>query len=124
MHIPVHSNAEPFNCSSPYNYDTFGTEAFYRTNNGSQLANEIRFAVGTVGPGTRDRILLKTGLGELNQTSAVAAYLEAEYHTFRPGMDFLHAYDTWSWRIPLGVDICRGYPRQGQGPTRAKKCSW
>lgn len=126
MHIPLHTNAVPWDCSSPYSYGTFGTWGMYVSTNGSQLAAQLRNRIGASSPGTNDKIVKRTDLGELNQTTAVAGYLEAEFHTFRPGMNWLHDYANWSWRLGYAVDSCRGYPRASNGgkPTGTKLCSW
>jgi len=126
MHIPLHSNAEPWDCMSPYNTATFGTWGMYVSTNGSQLADQLRLRIGPSSPGTNDKIVKRTDLGELNETNAVAAYLEAEFHTYGLGWPWLHDYESWDWRLGYAVDVCRGYPRDSNGdkPTAAKSCSW
>lgn len=129
MHIPVHSNAvgggmSNWDCTAPYSSSQGGTWGFYRTTNGSQLSNQFRVQIGIDSPGTNDRNDLRTDLGELNSTTAVAGYLEAGFHTYRPDMDWLMNEGPWVWRMGLAVDQCRGYPRSGQGNTQTKQCTW
>lgn len=126
MHIPLHSNAVPWDCDAHYNHSTFGTWGMYVSTNGSQLASELASRIGGSSPGTNDKTVHRTDLGELNQTNAVAGYLEAEFHTYGAGVTWLHDYASWDWRLGYAVDSCRGYPRASNGgnPTGTKTCSW
>jgi len=46
----------------------------------------------------------------LNNTSAVAAYLEREFHTWDEGADFLSDGEEYSW-LAEAVDAYLGRPR-------------
>ena len=123
MHIPLHSNASPWDCTPPYKASTFGTWGMYVSNNGKQLATELVNRIGPASPGTNDKIVKRSDLGELNQTRAVAGYLEAEFHTYGAGVDWLQKVEEWDWRLGYAVDKCRGYPRDG-GKALSKICTW
>lgn len=126
MHIPLHSNAVPWDCTSPYDASRFGTWGMYVSSSGRQLADRMQLRIGQSSPGTNDKVVYRSDLGELNQTSAVAGYLEAEFHTYGQGWRWLHDYESWDWRLGYAVDECRGYPRASNGgnPTGTKHCSW
>jgi len=130
MHIPVHSNAVPEDCTAPYDAGVFGTEGLYYSTNGSQLASQFLVTVGAASPGgladEAGNLKFRSDLGELTQTNAKAAYLEAEYHTYGAGVPWLESYGTWIWRLGWAVDRCRGYPRNSNGdkPTAEKHCTW
>jgi hypothetical protein len=123
MHIPIHSNAGTWNCTAPFNAGNGGTMTMYYSTNGSQLAQQLLNTISPSSPGTRSSLVRRTDLGELTQTNAVAGYIEAAYHTYRPDVDWLRQPASWSWRIGYGVDLCRGYPRNGR-PTATKRCTW
>lgn len=123
MHIPLHSNAGQFDCGSSQGHN-WGTWGMYVSSRGRQLAEQLRTQIGVVSPGGNDQVVYRGDLGELTQTNAVAAYLEAEFHTYGAGVPWLQNEASWSWRIGLAVDQCRGYPRAPGGPTRAKTCTW
>lgn len=116
-HIPIHSNARsPYTCSSTASSQN-GTWVMYRSSAGSTLASHILSPLGWKSPGTNDRKctdMVCSGyvLGELSQTNAVAAYLEAEFHTWNTGVNWLRTANTqWGWRLASGVDTNLGYPR-------------
>lgn len=124
MHIPMHSNARATNC--PTNDPAYGgTWMLYYTNNGRQLADQLLYTL-EFGPGSNDKLVYRSNLGELTGPNAVAAYMETEFHTWQHGVTFLT--DPWqhSWRVGYAVDRCRGYPRayNGNQPTSTKRCSW
>jgi len=126
MHIPMHSNArDPVACPTTDN-SYGGTWMLYLSSNGRQLSDQLLYTLRGVSPGTNDRLVYRSDLGELTQTRAVAAYMETEFHTWQRGVDFLA--DPWqhSWRVGYGVDRCRGYPRDYNydQPTSTKYCSW
>ncbi|MDX1511520.1 MAG: hypothetical protein R3249_09250 [Nitriliruptorales bacterium] len=123
MHIPLHSNASPWDCTAPYKDSTFGTWGMYVSNNGKQLATQLMKRIGPASPGTNDKIVKRRDLGELNQTRAVAGYLEAEFHTYGAGVEWLEDVEDWDWRLGYAVDKCRGYPREG-GKALSKICTW
>lgn len=116
LHIPIHSNAQAFNCSTTYN-SYGGTWVMYRSSAGSALSDDIRDTVGPSSPGTGDRICTDQAcagynLGELRYTDAVAAYLEQDFHTWDRGVSWIRSsYPQWGWRIGNGIDVYLGYPR-------------
>lgn len=123
MHVPLHSNARELNCAT--NTPSYGgTWVLYRSSQDQSFSNVMKGALA-VSPGSNDKIVYDTGLGELNQVDAPTAYMETEFHTWLHGTTFLG--DPWqhSWLIALGIDQCRGYPRAPSGaPTRTKACNW
>lgn len=122
LHIPIHSNAREENC---YNYtlSNHGTHVIYVSSSGSSLASELMTRIGTYtgsygdpSTGTNDltchvssNCTAYSCLTELCDTSAVAAYVEAEYHTWNSGVTWLTRLD-WQSRIGYGVDRYLGYP--------------
>lgn len=124
MHIPLHSNAIGSSCAAPVNKSTRGSEALWVGNPGKKLGEAILYFMEGRSPGTRDRTVNRTNLGELNNTDAVATYMESEYHDWNRGVDWLRGSVSWAWSIAAGVDKCRGYPRGSSGPTTTKYCGW
>lgn len=117
-HIPIHSNAPSSSCTTT-DATRHGTMVIYRSGstNGPLLADKLMKWVGGGSPGTNDFTCYNPGhpcskvdLGELRDTAAPAAYLEAEYHTWNTGTNFLWN-EAWSWRVAAGVDEHFGYPR-------------
>lgn len=109
IHIPVHSNAKSETCGNTTN-SGHGTWGMYRYAGQETCANRIKNQLGEASPGTSDMIVYTTGLGELNNVNAVSCYIEAEFHTWRRGVDWLRAHDDWAWRIGYVVDLHLGYP--------------
>lgn len=125
MHIPLHSNAAgSAACAAPVDKSTRGSHALWAGNPGKKLGEAILYFLDTGSPGTDDRTVGRTDLGELNSTDAVASYLESEFHDWNRGMNWLRESNDWAWRIATGVDRCRGYPRDNSGPTTTKSCGW
>jgi hypothetical protein len=118
LHIPIHSNASG-SCPN----SAAGTWGLYKTTNSKQINEQLVYTVGGSSPGTNDKIVYRTDLGELNSTTAVAGYLEAGFHTNTTETNWLNSYNTWSWRLPYAVERCLGYPRNG-APTSTKYCSF
>lgn len=117
-HIPLHSNTPSTSCATTA-AGSHGTLVIYRTGstNGQRLATMLNKWLGGGSPGTRDTTCYnpnhpctRIDLGELRDTAAPAAYLEAEYHTWDTGANWLWT-EPWSWRIAAGVDEHFGYPR-------------
>lgn len=121
LHIPIHSNADVANQCSRTDAGRFGTVVIYESTGptaGEGLALKLSTRVGQESPGTRDyachvssTCTRFTCLAELCQTKATSAYLEAEFHTWNRGVDFVRAGDFWAWRIGWAVDVHLGYPR-------------
>lgn len=125
MHIPLHSNAKNNQCDSPVSSDAYGgTHPLYVSSNGRQLARQLLLTMDSASPGTNDQVIQRNDLTELNDTNAVAGYLEAEFHTWNKGVNFMRDSAEWAWLIGYAVDRCRGYPRAGQGTTSEKYCDW
>lgn len=143
IHIPVHSNAPggSFTCTSTATNGK-GTKALYNTNSttygkpsdaGAQVAYLFwNSTVGVASPGSSDGGVVRNDLGELNPTNveAVAAYLEAEFHTWNTGVNWLRDHRTWAWQIGNAVDGCFGKPRWVTTPyphvqlQAARLCPW
>jgi hypothetical protein len=120
-HVPVHSNATTtYDCTS-----TSGTSkgmwAIHTTdyNSSQNLGEWLKYWMEPVTPGTGDRLCLNgtscvdgRNLHELTATTAYRkAYVEAEFHTWNTGSDFLMNDLTWQWRISAGIDSHLGNPR-------------
>lgn len=119
LHIPIHSNADVFGQCSRTNAASFGTVVIYWSSStgGQALATQLRNYVGPSSPGTNDYICYNPGhpcttitLGELRYTSAVAAYLETDFHTWTTGYNWVYNSPVWAWRIGAAVDSHLNYP--------------
>lgn len=88
-----------------------GTIVFYYpgSSNGQDLATKLKNKVGDVSPGTNDHIATET-FYELANTTMPAAYLEAEFHDWTSGKNWLVDYSSWDWRVGWAVDVHFGYP--------------
>lgn len=115
IHIPIHSNAKSQDCDAGKSYG--GTHVIYQYSSQIAFATDLENAIDGSSPGTDDKICYTptcsqySSLGELTQTYAKAAYLEADYHTYDLGVNWLRDR-TWQWRIGYGVDLYLGYPRE------------
>lgn len=123
LHIPLHSNADVAGqCSRTTG--GFGTVVIYwhTSSGGPNLASSLKDRVGVfsgaTSPGTNDYTCYNPGhpcttitLGELRYTSAVAAYMESEFHTWNTGYDWLMDSPIWAWRLGWAIDVHLGYPR-------------
>lgn len=110
VHVPIHSNAISRSCETKVSADRFGTHVMYVSAAGRECAGIMTSIVGSVSPGTNDARQYRTDLGELNQTNAVACYLEQEYHVWDRGVSWMRDRYTWSWRIAGSIDVFLGYP--------------
>jgi N-acetylmuramoyl-L-alanine amidase len=120
LHVVVHSNSKlTQNCPST-NASVYGTNVIYRSGStrGQALASSLNSAIGPASPGTNDYICYNPGqpcttidLGELRETVAPAAYIEAEFHDWDRGANFLWNDWSWQWRIAYGIDSHLGFPR-------------
>ncbi len=118
IHIPIHSNAKATNCSGSVSYG--GTRVLYQYSDQIPLATQLKDRIGVVleanddkicKPGYPDYCSQYNSLGELTVDGAVEAYVEAEYHTYTLGVNFL-LDRTWQWRLGYAVDKYLGYPRE------------
>lgn len=125
LHIPMHSNADVFGQCARTDPSRFGTVVIYwhTSSGGPNLAAQLREKVGTLlaggeySPGTNDYTCYNPGhpcttitLAELRYTSATAAYLESEFHTWNTGYDWLYESWVWAWRVGYAVDVHLNYP--------------
>lgn len=124
VHIPIHSNATTFDCSSPYNYNLGGSWLMYKPGStaGSNLAQKIFDQLKASSPGTwdlknTDEVLSGKQLHELRATNMPSAYVEAAFHTFRPDVDWLRLTTTVGNKIGAGIDNYFGNPRCPPCPT-------
>ncbi|MBE1878439.1 hypothetical protein [Myceligenerans pegani] len=110
LHIPLHSNALNVSCDPDPAPSKYGTHGLYVSAAGRECAADLVSRVGASSPGDNDRLVYRTDLGELNQTNAVACYLEQEFHVWQRGVDWMRNRAAWSGLIGLGVDVYLGYP--------------
>jgi hypothetical protein len=110
LHVPIHSNAINRACESGFSTGRYGTRVMYVSSAGSRCAEVLKTRVGAVSPGTNDARHYRSDLGELNQTNAVACYLEQDFHVWDRGVEWMRNRSAWSWRIALSVDAYLGYP--------------
>lgn len=110
VHVPIHSNAINRSCETGFSAGRYGTHVMYVSTEGRKCAQMMMSNVGSVSPGTNDARQYRTDLGELNQTNAVACYLEQEYHVWDRGVRWMWNRDAWSWRIASSIDAYLGYP--------------
>lgn len=109
-HIPLHSNAAG---SSQCSGGGGGTITFYKPGCGlcEDLARKLKNKIGEDSAGSAYEYVASNGsLYELNNANMKAAYVEANFHTWNPGKNWLVDYESWSWRIGYGVDVHLGYP--------------
>ena len=115
IHIPIHSNAKTEDCDAGASYG--GTWIIKQYSSQHAFAEDLLDALDGASPGTDDDICWTwnctnySSLGELTQTYAKAAYVEADFHSYDLGVDWLRER-TWQWRIGYGVDMYLGYPRE------------
>jgi hypothetical protein len=115
LHIPIHSNASGSGtCGGSYG----GTVTIYKSSAGQAFAGQLRYTHEASSPGTNDLTCYvgssctqASCLYELCSTTAVAGYLEADYHDWSGATGWLDAGYSWSWRIGWAVDRYLGYPR-------------
>lgn len=125
VHLPAHSNASgPPGTTCATSNSTDGTWGLYYSNNGRQMAQAWADYFGAGSPGTNDKIVYRSNLGELTSTRAVSGYLEASFHTNRRGMEWMMDWEHYDWRVGYAVDKCAGYPRYGKGDTSSATCPW
>lgn len=115
LHIPLHSNATTGGCGTTSENEG-GTWTIYESNAGERLSNKIRRDLGPSSPGDNERTCTSSQctvfdcLGELCDTQAVASYVEAEFHTWNRGIDWLREQQTWSYRIVQAIELHLDYP--------------
>ena len=126
VHIPIHSNAAAFDCTSPYDFGLGGSWLMYKPGSasGSNLAQKIFDAIKASSPGTwdlksTDEALSGFALYELRNTKMPAAYVETAFHTFRPDVDWMRLSTTVGNRIGAGIDNYFGNPRCPPCPMSA-----
>ncbi len=107
-HIAMHSNASG---NAQCGGSGRGTRVFYYSGStqGQDLAGRLRTHVGASSPGEPDSISTHT-FYELSETTAKAAYLEAEFHDWTGGANWLEDYQSWSWKVGYAVDVHLNYP--------------
>ena len=110
LHVPLHSNAISAACESKKPASRYGTHVMYVSKAGKACAAAMVQHVGVSSPGTNDTRQYRTDLGELNQTNAVACYLEQDFHVWQRGVSWMKDRDTWSWRLAGAIDVYMGYP--------------
>lgn len=119
-HIVLHSNANG-TPSCPASVDDKGTQTYYVSATGHDLADDLWDKIGFESPGVEDARssdVINKAFYELTATSAVAAYVETEFHDWAGGVTWLKDYDTWAWRVGYAVDTHLGYPDAPPQPQR------
>ena len=122
VHIPIHSNAHVRDDCNNTSNSRFGTHVIYKSygaTGGEGLSGKIKDTIGPVSPGSNDLICHNSSsctsfdcLGELCNTSAKAAYLEREFHTWNGGAKWMETDQYNTWRLGWAVDSFLGYPRR------------
>lgn len=109
-HIALHSNAGPSGLACGGTRG--GTETYNYTGNvsGSYLAQEILNRLGPRSPGTGDKRIHRTDLYELRASTSTSVYVESGYHDWNPEENWLRTYLSWSYIVPISVDVRLGYP--------------
>lgn len=109
-HIALHSNAHAN--STGCGFSNGGTIGFYYagSSQGENLAYQLRRKVGASSPGDASEKIETAGFYELSYASMPAAYLEAEFHDWWSGKNWLQNYSSWDYRIDWAVDVHLGYP--------------
>lgn len=117
VHIPIHSNAQ-IGCNARTSASQNGTVVIYGSSASNALSGHVLTTHKQSSPGTNDYKCSQSSsctaystLAELSQTTAVASYLEAEFHTWSTGVAWLSSGYQWGWRIGWAVDSYLGYPR-------------
>ena len=98
LHIPIHTNA--FNGKV-----TGGTLIMVYSNTGenAKAAKAIKAVLDPLSPGKDYAIQTRTDLSELSNTTAIAVYIECEFHDTKTGSDFIISHTT-----QLGEAIAKG----------------
>lgn len=116
IHIPIHSNAGTWDCSST-NSANGGTWMMYRPGdqNGSDLSRDLYYQMRSDSPGTNDRVgtdesLAGKTLYELRAATMPAAYVEAAFHTYGHDENWLRDSRNVGDRIGLGIHAYFNYP--------------
>lgn len=110
VHVPVHSNgADPVNCGDA-DPGRFGTQVFWFSSAGADCASHLFATLKDESPGTND-FTDRRSFSELSSTNATACYLEAEFHTWNKGTEWLKDNHLWAYRIAEGIDSYKGFPR-------------
>lgn len=111
LHVPLHTNAPggAYSCTST-NSGIHGTQPQYRYPAQQNCGNLLLSGVGGASPGTNDKLVYRTQLGELNSVNAVTCYLEAEFHTWNTGVNWIRDEVNWTWGVGWTVDNYLGYP--------------
>lgn len=120
VHIPIHSNARNERCGNT-NAASHGTVVIYHSygeSGGQGLSDFLKQTVGVSSPGSNDFICHNSSdctayscLGELCNTTAKAAYLEREFHSWNQGAKWMQTDQFNAWRLGWAVDRFLGYPR-------------
>lgn len=108
LHLPLHTNARTESCSN----DTacaHGTWALYDGAGDERCARILQRKVGADSPGTDDQPVYRGNLGELTAPDAPTCYLEAEFHTWRNGVDWIRKEHTWFYRVGGTIDEFFGH---------------
>lgn len=127
LHVPIHSNAGTSDCAGT-TASHGGTWVMYVSTAGQSASTAILNAMKAYSPGTNDKICTDTtcsgkNLYELRSTTAVAAYVEAAFHTYGPDMNWLKQSASVGLRVANGIDNYFGSPRAAVAPAPAATTS-
>lgn len=103
VHVPLHTNAKSETCAN-HDASTHGTWALYRGAGDERCARILQRKVGADSPGTNDSTKFRDDLAELSNPNAPTCYLEAEFHTWRRGVDWIRKEHSWTYRIGGTLD--------------------
>ncbi|MGN0558214.1 MAG: N-acetylmuramoyl-L-alanine amidase [Acutalibacteraceae bacterium] len=111
LHIPIHTNA--------YNGKvTGGTLIMVYSNTGenAKAAKAIKAVLDPLSPGKDYEIQTRTDLSELSNTTAIAVYIECEFHDTKTGSDFIISHTTQLGEA-IAKGICNYYGVTYKAPT-------
>ena len=111
LHIPIHTNA--FNGKV-----TGGTLIMVYSNEGenAKAAKAIKAVLDPITPGKDYAIQTRTDLAELSNTTAVAVYIECEFHDTKAGSDFIISHTTQLGEA-IAKGVCNYYGVTYKAPT-------
>ena len=111
LHIPIHTNA--FNGKV-----TGGTLIMVYSNTGenAKAAKAIKAVLDPLTPGKDYAIQTRTDLAELSNTTAVAVYIECEFHDTKAGSDFI-IKNTTKIGEAIAKGVCNYYGVTYKAPT-------
>lgn len=115
LHVPIHSNAPgklvDWDCAGT-DPTKGGTHVYYYKASDQAPSQALYNELASASPGTAD-VRKSFDAYELVNTTRPAAYVEAEFHTYGPGVTWLRQSTTVGTLIAQGIDQYFGMPRCG-----------